>query len=75
MMGKNSIVAGVIAFSLVNVISVNIDYAQRVFATSMVQLTKNTSGMTSIIITISNNIASVTKTTTRYSKNKNHITY
>jgi hypothetical protein len=45
MMDKNSIIAGVIAFSLINVISANIDYAQQVFPTSMVQLTKTTSGM------------------------------
>ena len=44
-MDKNSIIAGVIAFSLINVICANIDYAQQVFPTSMVQLTKTTSGM------------------------------
>jgi hypothetical protein len=45
-MNKNSMIAALIAFSLVNVISVNIAYAQQVFPSSTVQLTKTASGMT-----------------------------
>ncbi|MFL6364181.1 MAG: hypothetical protein ACJ719_03100, partial [Nitrososphaeraceae archaeon] len=41
-MNKNSM----IAFSLVNFIYTNIAYAQQVFPSSMVQLTKTASGMT-----------------------------
>ena len=45
-MNKNSMIAALIAFSLVNVIYANIAYAQQVFPSGMVQLTKTASGMT-----------------------------
>jgi hypothetical protein len=45
-MNKNSMIAALIAFSLVNVIYANIAYAQQVFQSSTVQLTKTASGMT-----------------------------
>ncbi|MFL6362272.1 MAG: hypothetical protein ACJ709_02375, partial [Nitrososphaeraceae archaeon] len=45
-MNKNSMIAALIAFSLVNFIYANIAYAQQVFPSSTVQLTKTALGMT-----------------------------
>jgi hypothetical protein len=45
-MNKNSMIAALIAFSLVNFIYANIVYAQKVFPSSTVQLTKTALGMT-----------------------------
>jgi hypothetical protein len=46
LMNKNSMIAALIAFSLVNFIYANIAYAQQVFPSSTVQLTKTALGMT-----------------------------